>query len=289
MKRNKSFLGLFILFVFCVQALTVLAQGDLISPKELTGMMNDNNVIIVSGRNVKDYKKVHIEGAVNIWHKDMYKDGEIKGLLKSSSKLAKLFGKQGISEKKTIVVYDEGKNKASGRLYWVFKYLGCKNVKLLNGGLKSWRGERNPLTKKATKIKAATFVPKVNKEIIVSMKYIKQHLKDSKVVIVDARSKDEYSGKKGEIARKGHIPGAIEFEFKKLFNKKGVIKPKAELEKLTKAAGITSNKEIILYCETSVRAGIVFMVLKSILKYPKVKVYDGAFYEWSADASNPVK
>ncbi|MCK5853408.1 sulfurtransferase [bacterium] len=289
MKRTKAFLGLFILFVFCVQALAVAAQGDFISPKELTGMMKNDNVIIVSGRKTKDYKKVHIEGAVNVWHLDLYKSGKVKGLIKSPAKLAKIFGKQGISQKKTIVVYDGGKNKTAGRLYWIFKYLGCKDVKILNGGLKSWRKERNALTKKSTKVKAAVFVPKPDKARIASMKYVEKHLKDSKAVIVDARSKAEFAGKKGKSARKGHIPGAISLEFKKIINKNGTVKSKADLEKIFKTAGISSNQEILLYCETSVRAGIIYSALTSILKYKKVKVYDGAFNEWAADSSKPIK
>ncbi len=46
---------------------------------------------------------------------------------------------------------------------------------------------------------------------------------------------------------------------------------------------------MILYCETSARAGIVYLTLKYILEYPNVKVYDGALYEWAADAANPVE
>jgi len=52
------------------------------------------------------------------------------------------------------------------------------------------------------------------------------------------------------------------------------------LEALFNAAGITKNKEVILYCATSVRAGVVFLALSSILEYPNVKVYDGAYNEW---------
>ena len=54
-------------------------------------------------------------------------------------------------------------------------------------------------------------------------------------------------------------------------------------------AGITTDKEIILYCASSVRAGIVYIALTSILEFPNVRVYDGAFYEWDADSSNPIE
>ena len=62
-----------------------------------------------------------------------------------------------------------------------------------------------------------------------------------------------------------------------------------ELEGLLKKAAITKDKEVILYCETSVRAGIVYMAMTSMLDYQKVRVYDGAIYEWAADSALPMK
>jgi len=109
------------------------------------------------------------------------------------------------------------------------------------------------------------------------------------VVIVDTRSKEEYDGEKGETMRLGRIPGAKSFDYKNVLGKGGTIKSKEELEKITQEAGLSKDKEIILYCETAIRAGIVYMALKSILEFPKVRVYEGAFYEWTADPSNPVE
>ena len=286
-KKMKRFIGLLIALILCVQG--IFAQG-LISAKELAKIMNDKNVKIVSARKLTDYNIVHITGAINIWHKDLYKAGEVKGVLKSSAELAKIFGKKGISEKNTIVIYDSGSNKAAGRLYWIFDYLGCDNVKILNGHMKSWRAARGKVTKIATKITPTTFNASVDKQEIATTAYVKQNLNKSNVAIVDVRSKDEYDGIKGKTTRKGHISGAIHFEYKKVFNAEtGKLKSKEELTKLFNTAGITSNKEIILYCETSVRAGIVYLALKYKLNYPKVKVYDGALYEWAATASNPLK
>ena len=90
-------------------------------------------------------------------------------------------------------------------------------------------------------------------------------------LLVDVRPPDETAG--------GKINGAIEFEFNKVLNAE-MFKSKDELISVFNAAGITKDKEIILYCATSVRAGVVFLALKSILEYPNVKIYDGAYNEW---------
>ncbi len=277
------------LFTFILFFQTPFSYGGIISPKELAKIMDEENVVIVSARSVEDYNKVHINGAVNVWHKDLYREGEIKGLLKSPEEIAEILGSKGINEKNTIVVYDGGDVKFAGRLYWIFDYLGCDDVRLLDGQMKMWRKARKPVTKNATSITPTTFNASPNEGEIATTEYVKGHLNDANVVIVDVRGKDEYDGEKGETERKGHIPGAVQFEYKILLNEDATIKSKEELEKLTKGAGITADKEIVLYCETSVRAGIVYLVLKDILKFPKVRVYDDALYKWVADPSNPVE
>ncbi|RKZ30097.1 hypothetical protein DRQ36_06700 [bacterium] len=283
MRKTTAIILLIAAFILCGQ---LFAQ--VITAKELAGIMDDENVVIVSGRSEKDYNTVHIKGAVHVLPDDLCKPGDIKGILKSPDDIATIFGDKGISNTNTIVVYCN-KGVAAGRLFWIFDYLGCENIKFLDGQMKAWRKARKPVTKSATEIVPATFEATPNPDLIATMAYVKSHLDDDGVILVDTRSVEEFNGEKGEASRKGHIPGAVHFEYKNVVDDDGYIKPKADIEKALKAAGITSDKEIILYCETSARAGVVYMVLKYILGYPNVKVYDGGIYEWAATASNPME
>jgi len=96
--------------------------------------------------------KVHIIDAVNV---DVFntfvKEGDIKGLLKTPEEIAKILGEKGLNADKKIIIYDNGKNINAGRLYWILKYLGYKDVKIMNGHMKAWRAARKPVTKIATK------------------------------------------------------------------------------------------------------------------------------------------
>ena len=276
---------IFITILIAIFALPLMSGAqDLISLKELAKKIKDKNTVIVSCRKVADYKKVHIAGAVNVWHMDLYKEGAIKDLLLAPEKLAAIFGAKGISEAKSIVLYDSGSGKYSGRLYWILKYLGAKDVKILNGHMDAWRKGRKPVTKNPTKVKAAIFTPVVNESIMATMAQVKA----TKGVLVDVRAPGEYKGTEGKTIKFGHIPGAINFEFKKVMNDDGTVKTKEQLAPLFKSAGITPDKEIILYCASSVRAGIVFLVLTTMFDYNNVKVYDGAFFEWETIAGNKV-
>lgn len=280
--------------VFIIIALLVLlvSQGlfaQLITVKELAAELKSGNVILLSARKPADYKKVHLPEAVNVWHADLYKPGDVKGLLKSTDEIAAVFGKVGINQDKSVVIYDSGDNMFAGRLYWLLKYLGVKDVKVLDGHMKMWRKGRKPVTKKATAATAVTFNPVLNSALITDKAHVKSSMNNTGAVLVDVRSKEEFEGTKGAISRKGHIPGAVNFDYHNILNEDGTLKAKAELEKLFKDAGITADKEVILFCETAVRSGIVYLALTSILDYSNVTVYDGAMFEWAADASCPME
>lgn len=283
----KRFIGILIILLLTVQ----FVFAGIIAAKELAKLSKDGNVVIVSARQTSDYSKKHIKDAVNIYHKDLYKTEGISSMLKNADEIAIIFGEKGITENSKIVIYDNGKNKLAGRLYWIFVYMGAKDVNILNGHLKGWGKVRGKVTPKATEIIQATFNANPNANIYADMEYVKAHLNDQNVILVDVRSEDEFDGidEDEEITRKGHIPGAIQFEYKNVVNEDGTIKTKEEIAEVVKNAGITSDKEIILYCASSVRAGIVYMALTSILDFSNVKVYDGAFYEWNAENSNPIE
>ena len=268
----KKFISITAVLIFILSSVNINAQA-LISAKDLSVKMKDKNCIVISAEKADKFNKVHIKGAVNIPYSDL--NSSSFGKLKSSSAIATIFGNKGVSNTNMIVVYDEGKGKYAGRMYWVLKYLGCKDVKILNGGYKSWYAARKPYSKTTVNLPKATFTAKLNYAYSAKL----NDVKSGKYLIVEVRPLNEFDGS-SEKSQGGHIPGAINFPYTKVLSGSGELKSKTELLSLFKAAGITSDKKIILYCKTSTRAGIVFLALKSILSYPTVKVYDGALNEW---------
>ena len=282
----KSFKLLSIAIISFILSTSINAQ-DVISVNDLAAKLKDKSTVIVDCRKESAYKKRHIKNAINIYHGKCYNDGPVKSMIQSPAKLAKTFGKAGINTDKSIVLYDNGSGKYAGRVYWILKYLGVKDVKVLNGHIKAWQAGRKPVTMAATMAKKTTFTPQIKAKYLASLNDVKASIK-SGVVLLDVRAATEFNGTNESDLRKGHIPTAKNIEFKNVLTARGELKSKAELKTLFESAGITSDKEIILYCATSVRAGIVFLALHSALEYPNVKVYDGAFYEWEADTKNEV-
>ncbi|OYT11899.1 MAG: hypothetical protein B6I18_02545 [Bacteroidetes bacterium 4572_112] len=279
MKNIKKFTTLFVAFILI--ATGAIAQGDFISAKDFSKLSKSKNAVIISAQSAKNYKLSHIKGAVFIDHHDLYKAGAVEGLIKSPTDLAKYFGSKGVSEKKDILIYDDGTNKYAARIYWILKYLGAPNVKILHKDMGAWRSARVMITKAKTKVTPATFTPKLNKSIAADYNYVKANISNSKVVMLDVRHITEYNGTIAKPVSKGHLPGAKNLEWKKIETKSGALLPSSELQSAFSSVGVTKDKTIVLYCGTSVRSGIVFVALKS-LGYANVKVYDGAYNEWDS-------
>lgn len=282
---KKLTIAIAIIFAFFVN---VSAQS-FITAENFMKISKDKNTVIISAQKDKNYEISHVTNSVFIEHKSLYKTGDIEGLIKSPAEMAKIFGSKGISNTNKIIIYDDGDNKYAGRIYWILKYLGAKDVSLLHKDLTEWRKYRIPLTNSATSVKAVTFTVNVDESILCDLEFVKEHLKDAKVVLVDVRPTDEYKGTSSDPKSDGHLPGAINMEWKMLTNENGSVKSVAELQALLKKYGITPEKTIVLYCTTSVRAGLPYLVLTQILGYKNVKVYDGAYNEWKAKGNQLVK
>ncbi len=267
-----------VMFLFITQALTAQV---VISAKDFTAeKKKDKTMVVIDANTADNYAKSHVMGAVNVPHKELYKDGEIEGLIKSPADLAAYFGKKGISNTSNIVLYDDGSNKYSSRVYWILDYLGATNLRILHKDMDVWKVARVPLTRNPTSVKAATFTPSVNSAIIASAADVKGC--SGNCVVVDARHVSEYDGTSEKPVSDGHIKGAINAEYKEFLDDKGAFKSADQLKAVAAKHGLTSDKTIILYCQTSVRAAAIFVALKEILAYPNVKVYDGAYNEWKA-------
>lgn len=281
--NKKNLLLLFaVIFLFAGK---IIAQADFISAKEFNDYAKKTpGLIIVDASKPDLYTKAHLKGAINLPYKELnQKEGKVEGLMESPANMAKVFGDKGISENDAIVVYDEGSQKYSTRVYWLLKYLGASNVKLLHKENNAWRDSRILLTSEPTKLKAKTFIPKVNESKAIDVAGISAKMND--VVLIDAREVAEYSGTEtGDKAySKGHFPKAVNVEFKSLLNADDSYKSVDELTKLFADKGLTSDKTYVLYCKTGVKASVVYFALTDLLKYSNVSLYDGGYVEWEAE------
>ncbi len=196
------------LLALVLMSIGLVAQVDFVTPEEMKDLMKNNeDLVIVDANKAKTYAASHLKGAINIYHMDLYKDGDIAGLIMDPADLAAFFGERGISETTPVVIYDDGSHKYDTRTYWILKYIGAQDVKILHKDLDEWAKLRLPLTTTATKLDAVTFTPTVNPAFIADLAEVEAAVEDQNdnVVLIDARTADEY---KGITSSEGHIPTA---------------------------------------------------------------------------------
>src|SRR3990170_1834360 len=167
--------------------------------------------------------------------------------------------------------------------------LGIGKVSILNGGFSQWERERRDITTIIPRVERASFRAGAQKEKLAPQKYLIANLKNPGIQVLDARSVKEYTGEDRRAARGGHIPGAVNVDWTgHLVPEAAVFKPAKQLKELYESVGVTGDREVIIYCQSGMRASHAYFTLR-LLGYPRIRVYDGSWQELGNDAALPVE
>jgi thiosulfate/3-mercaptopyruvate sulfurtransferase len=152
----------------------------------------------------------------------------------------------GIGAESRVVVYGSS-FPDTARVWWMLKYLGLDNVAILDGGWDAWlKGER-PSENAAIKVPRTQFAPRFDAGRLAEIDSVKESIRSGKVTVVDARTKDEFTGKEVRGKRGGHITGAIHLEWKELLAGDGRFKTRDELQKIFRERGILPDGTAVCY------------------------------------------
>lgn len=260
-----------------------------ITAKDFSAELKSNKALVVIDVQAADvYAKQHIQGAINIPHKSLYKTGTIEGQFLSVEELAAIFGKKGVNNTSKIVVYDDGSQKYNSRVWWVLKYLGATDVSLLHKEAGQMEAARIPMTATAATGKTTIFTPTISDAMNIDMAAVAALGTNPNALLLDVREPDEYNGIDKDKKSKGHLPGAVFMHFKEVQTANGAFKTKDEIIATAAKFGATPDKEIVVYCQTGIKAAVVYIALKEIAGFANVKLYAGAYAEWASIAENPI-
>jgi thiosulfate/3-mercaptopyruvate sulfurtransferase len=264
-------------------------MAHMIQAKEFAVELKSNKSMVIIDVQAADvYAKQHIQGAINIPHKSLYKPGPIEGQFKDEAELAEIFSKNGVSNNSKIVIYDDGSQKYNTRVWWILNYLGATDVSLLQKDMSQMEAARIPLTNTPLTLKATTFTPTINPEMNIDMAGVKALASNPNAILLDVREPDEYNGIDKDKKSRGHLPGAVFMHFKEVQTATGAYKTKDEIIATAAKFSATPDKEIVVYCQTGIKASVVYFALKEIAGFPNVKLYAGAYAEWASVTDNPI-
>lgn len=279
-----SFLAVLTALVTGCSSHTYVQGESLIVPTaELSGYAGQSGVVIVDTRSAEEYAAGHVRGAVNIPTGDIVINVPVKNMLTSKKKIEKVMGSNGISNETLVLAYDGNKMGAS-RLLWTLFMYGHQKVKVIDGGFEGIQNAGIELTTDVPTPAEAVFTagePSANWSVTMEDVRNQVNNPDPHTVLLDVRSMEEY-------AEAGKVPTSIMVPYETNFFTDGTFKTTQITRINYLEEKIYPEDEIIIYCQTSMRAAPVFVQLYEA-GYRNIRIYDGAYLEWSSNSDNPVE
>ena len=270
----------------------------LISTASLEDRLNDPGLAIVEvDEDTAAFEGGHLPGATSLnWQTELHALPQRDFV--TAPDLASLLAAKGISDDQTIVLYGGNNNWFAAYAYWLFRYRGIDNVKLLDGGRLKWELEDRAMTKEASATPArGTFTAgterpqlRIFRDDVVAMATA------GGTTMIDVRSPAEFSGEviapphlpQEQPYVPGHIPGATNIPWSQAANDDGTFKAADELHSLYGGLGVVPGEPAVTYCRIGERAAHTWFVLTELLGYDDVRNYDGSWTEYGSLVGVPV-
>lgn len=276
-------------------------QNFLITAQELAEKLRTKAITLIDTREESEYVNGHIPGAINIREVFTYLvTSDNGGLTKLVETFTDIFTNAGVSMDRPIVIYEDAMDSGYGqscRGYFLLKYLGHPDVRVLHGGFWSWVQAGHSYVKDLPMIEPGRFTPSLDESIMVSTVQMRGLIDESDTIILDNRDKDEWVGDssspygKDFCPRKGRIPGAIWIEWTELMEQREGITyflDNEQIRSICQSQGITQDSSICIYCFKGSRASNTYIALKKA-GFEDVKIYFPSWNDWSRDATLPIE
>jgi len=242
---------------------------------------DDPTLRVIDCASLDKYRRAHIPGAVglpvHVWIKESEEGVHVMG----PEAFADLMGQLGVSDDTTVVTYDDWIGAYATRLWWVLKYYGHSNAKVLNGGWQRWVSEGRPVTFHQTVVEPGHFIPRPDESIMCRLGDVMSKVGEAGVQILNVLPETFYRGIESWNKRVGHIPGSRNIPSERFLtdDDRHVFKAAAELQAILTEAGLVPTNETIIHCQAGVRTTVGFFVL-SLLGWDRVRAYDASMAEW---------
>ena len=272
-----------------------------VTPQWLNAHLFDANIIVLDASSPpptapydcrQSYLQEHIPNA-QFFHQDEIADktSDLPHMLPSANLFSDAVGAMGIDNNTHVIIYSQNNLFSSPRAWWTFTTMGCKNVKILAGGIDAWKAAgfeiqsgpvMPPATRKFNAIRKDTNA--LNKSQVLDI------VEQGNIQIIDARATPRFLAQAPEPRpglRMGHIPGSKNVPWDFLVEH-GQYKSPEQLSAIFAQQGVDINAPSVTTCGSGMTAAVVLMALR-LLGNNHVRLYDGSWAEWGQNNGLPIE
>jgi thiosulfate/3-mercaptopyruvate sulfurtransferase len=217
----------------------------------------------------------------------------------------------GVRDGQPAVVYDDADSTAAARAWWLLRYFGHEQVRVLDGGFRAWTAAAGPVavgpvaasTVETGAVEADTvetgaaetgadggasagdFRARPGHLGLLDADAAAALARDG--LLLDARSAERYRGEAEHVDPvAGHIPGAVSAPTAANVNPDGTFRPPADLAERFRSLGATGDRPVAAYCGSGVTAAHELLAL-TLAGIP-AGLYVGSWSDWITDLARPV-
>lgn len=208
--------------------------------------------------------------------------------LPAPEQLARTFADAGVDNDSRVILYSSGHVMWATRVWWMLTSLGHPNVSVLDGGLRSWQEENQPLETGSAGYPSGTPNVRFNSSAWAATTEVRDAIGSSSTCTVNALSAEVHGGDGAvNYGRPGHIAGSRNVPYETLLER-GRFRPAGEIGEMLDAKGLRQADRVICYCGGGISATIDAFALR-LLGHSNVAVYDGSMSEWASDPQLPME
>ncbi|MBO0823886.1 MAG: sulfurtransferase [Actinobacteria bacterium] len=242
---------------------------------------------------IDSYRSSHLPGAVYV---DL--DRELAGPpgdsgrhpLPDAAAFEAAMRAAGVRDASPVVVYDEADSTVAARAWWLLRYFGHREVRVLDGGLRAWAAAGQPVSTTDPSPQPGNFTARPGQLAVLEASDAAKVARTG--ILLDARAPARYRGETEPVDKvAGHIPGALSAPTAENVTGDGLFRPVGELRSRFESLGIAMahndhGHAVGVYCGSGVTAAHEVLALE-LVGVPAA-LYVGSWSGWIADPSRPI-
>jgi len=195
----------------------------------------------------------------------------------------------GVGTGTQVVAYDQGNGAYAARLWWLLRWIGFRDVAVLDGGIAAWRAAGLPLESEVRAPVPRALPAVANPQAWVSSERVNELRLRPQTLVVDARGAERFAGRNETIDPvAGHVPGARNHPFLNNLGPDGKFLSAAELRRRWQTLlGSQPPSAVIAMCGSGVTACHNLLALEHA-GLSGGRLYAGSWSEWIRDSNRPV-